>query len=84
MQSDLKSREHDKFRDATEGKTKVAVTQEGDSGLLEGISYDDIQATFPSDIITNYSYYKSSVLQATIEVTFTDSAHNEVLRVRKI
>ncbi len=84
MQQDLKSREHDKFREAPDGLSKVAVTQEGDTGLLEGISYDDIQATFPSSLITNYNYYKNSVLQATIEVTFTDSAHNEVLRVRKI
>ena len=84
MQNSVKDREFDRFRPAENGKSKVAVTLEGDTGLLQGITYDDIQAEFPSSTITNYKYYSSSVLVATIEVTFTDSAHSDVLRARKI
>ena len=84
MKSTVQDREFDKFRSADNDKSKVAVTLEGDTGLLQGITYDDIQAEFPSSTITNYKYYSSSVLVATIEVTFTDSAHSDVLRARKI
>ena len=84
MKSTVQDREFDKFRSADNDKSKVAVTLEGDTGLLQGITYDDIQAEFPSSIITNYKYYSSSVLVATIEVTFMDSAHSDVLRARKI
>lgn len=84
MKETVKDREQDKFRPGQDGLSKVAVTLEGDSGLLQGITYDDIQAEFPSSTITNYKYYSSSVLVATIEVTFTDSAHSDVLRARKI
>lgn len=84
MKNTVQDREFDKFRSADNDKSKVAVTLEGDTGLLQGITYDDIQAEFPSSTITNYKYYSSSVLVATIEVTFTDSAHSDVLRARKI
>ena len=84
MKNTVQDREFDKFRSADNDKSKVAVTLEGDTGLLQGITYDDIQAEFPSSTITNYKYYSSSVLVATIEVTFMDSAHSDVLRARKI
>lgn len=83
---DVKEMENNSYREASSDpkKTKVAVTLEGDTGLLQGVSYDDIQATFPSSTVTNYNYYLSAVLQATLEVTFTDAAHSDVLRVRRI
>jgi len=84
MKSNIDERKYDSYRDASNDKSKVAVTLEGDTGLLQGITYDDIQAEFPSSTITNYKYYSSSVLVATIEVTFTDSAHSDVLRARRI
>lgn len=84
MKSTVFDREHDKFRPANNGKSKVAVTPEGDSGLLEGISYDDIQAEFPTPLITNYKYYLNGVLQTTVEVTFTNAAHDDVLRARRV
>jgi hypothetical protein len=84
MKSNIDERKYDSYRDAPNGKSKVAVTLEGDAGLLQGITYDDIQAEFTSSTITNYKYYSSSVLVATIEVTFTDSAHSDVLRARRI
>jgi hypothetical protein len=84
MKNSIQDRKFDSYRSADNDKSKVAVTMEGDTGLLQGISYDDIQAEFPSSTITNYKYYSNSVLVATIEVTFTDSAHSDVVRARKI
>lgn len=84
MKSTVFDREYDKFRPASNDKSKVAVTLEGDSGLLEGISYDDIQAEFPTSLITNYKYYLNGVLQTTVEVTFTNAAHDDVLRARRV
>ena len=84
MQSNIDERQYDSYRDARNGKSKLAVISEGDTGLLEGISYDDIQANFISSYVTNYEYYLSTVLVATIEVTFIDSAHSDVSRVRRI
>lgn len=80
MARTIEDREYAKFRN----ENKVAVTLEGDTGLLEGISYDDIQAEIVSAIITNYKYYSAGVLKATIQVTFTNSAHDDVSRVRRL
>lgn len=64
--------------------TKIAVTLEGDAGLLEGISYDDIQANFVSSTVTIYSYYLNGSLQAQVEVTFTNTSKSDVSRARRI
>lgn len=84
MKDNVKDREFDKFRSSDNNLSKVAVTMEGDTGLIQGISYDDIQATFPSSAITVYSYYLSGSLQAQVEVTFTDASKSDVLRARRI
>jgi hypothetical protein len=77
-------REYTKFREAGNGQTKVAVGLEGDTGLLEGVSYDDIQVTYPSSSTERYAYFLSSTLQATIEVTYSDSTKEVLTRVRRI
>lgn len=77
-------REYAKYRDAGNGQTKVAVTNEGDTGLLEGIQYDDIQATYPNSTTENYAYYLDAVLVATIEVTYTNPTKSVLLRARRI
>jgi hypothetical protein len=84
MKDNVKDREFDKFRSAENGLSKVAVTMEGDIGLLDGVSYDDVQASFVSTTITVYSYYKNTILQAQVEVTFNDSTKCEVIRARRI
>ena len=80
----IKDREYAKFRQGSDGGTSVSVTMDGDVGLLQGISYDDIQAEFPSSTVTLYKYYLNLNLVATIEVTFTDSSHCDVIRARKL
>ena len=80
----IKDREHAKFRQGSDGGTSVSVIMDGDIGLLQGISYDDIQAEFTSSTITLYKYYLNLNLVATIEVTFTDSSHSDVIRARKL
>ncbi len=56
----------------------------GDTGLLEGVQYDDIQATYPTSSTEVYSYYLDTVLQAAIEVSYTDSTKNTFIRARRI
>jgi hypothetical protein len=84
LPNNIIDREKAKFRETDDGQTKVAVSMEGDSGLLEGVSYDDIQAEFATSTITNYKYYKDAVLVATVQVTFTNSSKSDVLRVRRL
>ena len=73
MQNSIKDREFDKFRDAN-GQSKVAVTLEGDTGLIEGISYDKITASYPTNSTELYSYFLNSVLQAQVLVTYSNSS----------
>lgn len=84
MESNLKDREFDKFRPSDNGKSSVAVTIEGDSGIIQGVSYDDIQVTFPSATVTVYEYLKATVLQATVEITYTNAAQTSIVRIRRI
>ena len=69
LSPNINSREFDKFRDGN----KVAVTVEGDIGLLEGIKYDSIEATYPSLTTELYTYKLATVAQAQILVTYSDS-----------
>lgn len=77
-------RDFNKYRDAGSNNTKVAVTQEGDTGLIEGIQYDDVQASYPSSLIEEYAYFLNTVLQATVEITYQDSCKRILLRARRI
>lgn len=70
-------------RDGNNGKVD-AVVIEGDIGLLEGVSYDDIQATYPTSSTEVYSYYLAGNLVAQIEVTYSNSSKNTLTRVRRI
>lgn len=56
----------------------------GDIGLVQGIEYDDIQASYPDSSTENYSYYLQNELVAIIEVTYTNSSKNIFLRARRI
>jgi hypothetical protein len=52
--------------------------------LLSGISYDDIQATYPDPLTVIYSYYFNSNLVAQIEVTYSQPNQKGFLRARRI
>jgi len=84
VKDSIRDREFDKFRGSANDLSKVAVSIEGDTGLIEGISYDDIQVTYPTNETEVYSYYKSTVLQAQIEVTYTNISKLELSRVRRL
>lgn len=53
-------------------------------GILLGITYDDIQATYPSTLIENYYYYLQSTHVATVEVTYADVAKAIFVRARRV
>lgn len=84
MSPEIRDREFTKFRDASGKNSKVAVTQEGDTGLIEGVQYDDILAAYPNSTTETYSYYLNTVLQATVEITYQDNAKKILLRARRI
>lgn len=72
------------FKKTAREEIAIRVSGQDTGELLEGISYDDIQATYPSATIENYSYYLNEVLQATIEVTYSNASKEVLLRARKI
>lgn len=76
-------RERDKFRNKN-GQTVVATTLEGDTGILQGVQYDDVQAAYPDSTTETYSYYLNTVLQATVEITYTDSTKKTLSRARRV
>lgn len=84
MKSNIDERWYDAFREASLGKSKIATTTEGDSGLLQGIEYNDIQVAYPTNETEVYSYYLDATLKAQIEVTYTNLSKQELLRVRRI
>lgn len=80
----IKDREHAKFREGSNGGTSVSVIMDGDVGLLEGISYDDVQKVDIDPYTINFLYYKNSTLQATVEVTYSDLQQCNFLRARRV
>lgn len=83
MADSIQDLEYQKFRTVASGKA-VAVVSSGDtSGLLAGLSYDDIQVT-DLGFKDHYSYYLSTALVATIEVEYEDSTKEKLVRVRRV
>lgn len=83
MKDSLRDRENDRFRDAN-GLSKVAVTIEGDTGLLEGVSYDEIQATYPTPSTELYTYKLASATVAQIQVSYTNSSKHTLASVIRL
>jgi hypothetical protein len=73
LEGSINDREKNKFRDAGNNLTKVAVSIES-SSLLAGYSFDKVTATYPTASTEQYEYTLASVLQATILITYTDSS----------
>lgn len=84
ISTDVRDNEAKKFRDGSLGP-QVAVTTEGDvNGLLSGVQYDDIQATFPTSTTELYTYLKQTITVAQVEVTYSDSTKKTLIRARKL
>lgn len=64
--------------------TKISVGIEGDTGLLEGVSYDDIVISYPTNSTELYTYFKNAVQVAAIEVTYSNSSKNILIRARRV
>lgn len=64
--------------------TLSSINTKTAGNLLGGVQFDDFQTTFPSPTIEVYSYYLSGVLQATVEITYTNTTKNVTLRARRI
>lgn len=63
--------------------TASSAASSAGEGLLIGVAYDDVQATYPTATTEQYNYLLSGILQATLEVTYTSSTKDIFLRARK-
>lgn len=52
--------------------------------LLNGVEFDDIQTTYPSTTVEIYAYSLQGTLQATVEVTYSDSTKLNLVRARRV
>lgn len=85
ISTSVKDNEQAKFRDAGSAGTKVAVTTEGDvNGLLAGVQYDDIQATFPTATTEIYTYLKDSSIVAQILITYSSASKQVFTRAQRL
>lgn len=80
MRNNRVDREFEKFEEVL-GKTTVRITT-AEKNFLSGISFDDILVSYPSDTIEVYSYYKESVFQRSIEVTYDTKKKKNLIRAR--
>jgi len=88
LSTDIRDNESKKLRDGGVNGTRVAVSLEestGDiNGLLSGVKYNDIQATYPTGSTELYTYLFDSTIVAQIEITYTNSSKTNFLRARRV
>lgn len=72
MSPNIDDRELSKFREASNDKSKVAVTVE--DGLLSGVTYTKIVIEYPTQNTEVYKYYNGLVLSAEILLTYTNNS----------
>lgn len=53
-------------------------------GLLEGIHYDDIEASYPTTSTESYNYLLMTTVQATILVTYSDSTKKILISAKRV
>lgn len=61
------------FKKTSKENIAKRVSIEGDTGILEGVQYDEIRAEYPSSVIEVYRYYLEGYEQAAVQVTYTSS-----------
>lgn len=60
--------------DTPSGKAlRTTATISGIGNILEGITFDEIQAAYPTATTETYTYLEAAVTQAIITVTYTDA-----------
>lgn len=84
LPNSIEDRTYKRFRDAGSGLTKVAVGLEGDTGLLEGVQYDEIQATYPTTSTELYTFYSATVQVAQIEVTYSNPSKATFVSAKRV
>jgi hypothetical protein len=81
--SALLDKEFDSFKKLSDNSWARQVVG-GYSNLISDISFDDVQTEAQSFTVDHIKYYLNSVLQRTIEVTYSDICRTSFTRVRKI
>lgn len=72
------------IREVDNKSTEIATKSSSIESLLSGISFDDIQATYPDALTSIYTYYLAGNQVAQIEVTYGQPNQKEFLRARRI
>jgi hypothetical protein len=87
MKGNIQEREYDKFRDATNEKSKVAVIIEQDVPVpidSSGVNWDEIITTFPSNIQELYTYKKNTSIVQTVLVQYENSNKKNIVYINKM
>ena len=75
----VKDKENNKFN----SRGEVRVSSSG-GGLIGDIVFDDAQVVIMTSLIDNVNYYLAATLIATVELTYSDTTKNNVIRSRRI
>lgn len=67
-----------------EDKKALRVLPLGTGNILEGISFDQIDAAYPDDVTEVYIYSMDMTVAATVTITYTDCSKTQILKVEKV
>jgi hypothetical protein len=83
LPSDVRDRFHLSFELGPDSKPRIrtSTSVSGLGGLLEGVSYDRIDVSYPNATTEVYDYSLATVAQATITVVYTSTVKEFVLSV---
>jgi hypothetical protein len=87
VKENIRDREHDKFREASQGRSKVAVVIEQTSPIpvdTEGIEWDTLEASYPINTQEVYDFFKESVLVQKITINYTNASKERLQSVTKV
>ena len=72
-------REYNKFFETPDGEVGVRIG--GTGTIIDGITYDTINATYPDTVTEVYRYYGNASLVATVTVIYNSTSKNEIVSV---
>lgn len=80
---DSRQLEIDKFKEGPNGETLVAVESIGSGNILEGITWDNVAATYPSTTREVFTYSFEGDQVAVITVDYTNASKDFITNVAR-
>lgn len=59
------------------------ITVAGGGSIIDGISFDTVNVTYPTSTTEVFTYLLSSVTQATVTVTYSDASKKNITSVAR-